>query len=63
MKPALPPPYLIVDPWGFRLADPDGNLLGRQPGVIVTTDSTGAVTALTQPPGIIKLVEATPIAE
>lgn len=28
------PDKVLVDPWGFLLADPDGNVVGR-PGVII----------------------------
>jgi hypothetical protein len=56
MSPMLPPPTLIVDTWGFRLADPQGNLIGRQPGAIIDTVNN----VVTLPPANESVVRALP---
>jgi hypothetical protein len=57
MYPLLPPPTLIVDTWGFRLADPDGNLIGRVSSLTVT-DGTGVIMPVEPSPGIERSVQA-----
>jgi hypothetical protein len=59
MYPLMPPPSLIVDTWGFRLADKDGNLIGRGSSLTVT-DGTGVVLPVEPDPGIERLVQALP---
>lgn len=56
MYPLRPPPTLIVDAWGFRLADPDGNLIGKQSGVIVT--GPDGKPALQDEPGTLRVQQA-----
>ena len=59
MYPLTPTPTLIVDTWGFRLADPDGNLIGKQSSVTVT-DATGIVMPIPPTPGVERTVQALP---
>jgi hypothetical protein len=56
----LPRPTVIVDTWAFRLVDPQGNLIGRQEGVLVIDPTTGAVTSITPMPGVQRTVTALP---
>jgi len=58
----LPRPNLIVDTWGFRLVDPDGNHIGRQEGVLVK-DASGNVTDIQPMPGKFRTVTALPDVE
>ena len=62
MYPLTPPPTLIVDAWAFRLADPDGNLIGKEDS-IYTRDTAGNVTGLAPPPGINRVVQALPVGD
>ena len=57
MYPLTPAPTLIVDTWGFRLADPDGNLIGKVTSVTVT-DASGTVLPAPPAPGIERTVQA-----
>ena len=60
MYPLRPTPTLIVDTWGFRLADPDGNLIGKAVDVTVFDGATGLPMALPPTPGIERIVQALP---
>ena len=62
MRPLIPRPTLMVDAWAFRLADPDGNLIGRQPSIEIK-DATGAVVELQPLPGIERLQWTLPLDE
>jgi hypothetical protein len=57
MYPLTPAPTLIVDTWGFRLGDADGNLIGRTSSVTVT-DSSGTPLPVEPAPGIERSVQA-----
>jgi hypothetical protein len=57
MYPLVPAPTLIVDTWGFRLADPDGNLIGRISDMTVT-DGSGVIMPVAPAPGIERSVQA-----
>ena len=57
MKPLTPRPTLLVDPWGFRIADPDGNVLGKEDSIYVTDPVTGSK-SIVVPPGIERLVRS-----
>jgi hypothetical protein len=57
MYPLTPAPTLIVDTWGFRLADKDGNLIGRTSSVTVT-DGSGVVLPVEPGVGIERTVQA-----
>lgn len=57
MKPLWPRPTLVVDAWGFRLVDPQGNYIGKQDGIMVT-DAAGTVTSITPMPGIERTLQA-----
>lgn len=59
MYPLRPTPTLIVDSWAFRLADPDGNLIGNNGFDLTVTDSTGKLTSITPPPGVEQVMAAT----
>jgi hypothetical protein len=59
MYPLTPAPTLIVDTWGFRLGDKDGNLIGRTSSVTIT-DAAGTPIALPPAPGIERSVQALP---
>jgi hypothetical protein len=60
MQPLVPRLHLIVDTWGFRLVDPDGNLIGKQQGIEIK-DGIGNVIRIDPPPGIERLVRALPL--
>lgn len=60
MLPLVPRPTLLVDPWGFRIVDPDGNVIGKEDS-IYTYDSAGNVTGILAPPGVERLVRALPL--
>ena len=62
MRPLVPRPTMIVDAWAFRLADPDGNLIGRQESIVIK-DASGVITSLLPMPGIERLVSALPLDE
>jgi hypothetical protein len=57
MYPLTPAPTLIVDTWGFRLGDPDGNLIGKVTSMTVT-DQSGTPMPTPPTPGIERSVQA-----
>jgi hypothetical protein len=59
MYPLTPAPTLIVDTWGFRLGDKDGNLIGKVTAMTVT-DATGTPIPVPPAPGIERSVQALP---
>jgi hypothetical protein len=59
MYPLTPAPTLIVDTWGFRLGDKDGNLIGKVASMTVT-DASGTVLPTPPAPGIERSVQAIP---
>lgn len=59
MYPLIPRPTLIVDTWGFRLVDPQGNYVGKQDAIEVK-DASGNIVSLTPMPGIERTVQALP---